>query len=54
MTQNVKIVFMDGKMVDTAVHRLRQSDPGIQFLAAAVRVDIDVSPLSITQGTRHE
>ena len=36
MTQNVKMVVMNGKIVDHQFTRLRQPDSGVQFLAAIV------------------
>ena len=51
MTQNVKMLIMDGKVVDIGFHKYKNPIPAF-YAYQTLPHDIDISPLMVTQGTR--
>jgi hypothetical protein len=51
MTQNVKMLIMDGKIVDTGFHKYRNPIPAFYSYQTLPR-EIDISPKLVTQGTQ--
>jgi hypothetical protein len=51
MTQNVKMLIMDGRIVDTGFHKYRNPIPAFYSYQTLPR-EIDISPKVVTQGTQ--